>query len=162
MKSINVKTYQPKLSEIAHAWHLVDAAGMTLGRLSSEVANLIRGKHKPTFVPHLDSGDHVVVINAEQIVVTGDRANQKMYRRHSNYPGGFREVVYKDLMATHPERIIENAVKGMVPRNRLGNAQLGKLHVYAGPSHPHGGQTPVPYVFNERQHGNRQAGQKES
>lgn len=156
MKNLNVKTYSPKAGDIQRAWHLIDASGQTLGRLSAEIANLLRGKHKPSYAPHIDTGDYVVVINAEQIIVTGNKATQKTYNRHSNYPGGFRSIPYLDMLRDHPTRLIEEAVKGMLPRNRLGNQQLRKLHIYAGPNHPHAAQNPTLYVFTERQLGNPQ------
>lgn len=162
MKTLNVKTYSPKAGEITRTWHLVDASGQTLGRLSSEIAKLLRGKNKPGYAPHMDTGDYVVVINAEQIVLTGGKAAQKTYNRHSNYPGGFRSVPFLDMLRQHPTRPIEEAVKGMLPRNRLGNQQLRKLHVYAGSYHPHAAQNPTPYIFSERQLGNPQGTERDS
>ncbi len=162
MKTLNIKTYSPKAGDIERSWHLIDAAGQTLGRLSSEIAKLLRGKHKPGYAPHMDTGDFVIVINAEQIVVTGGKAQQKVYNRHSNYPGGFRSVPYLDMLRQHPTRPIEEAVKGMLPRNRLGEQQLRKLHIYAGPNHPHSAQQPTPYIFSERQLGNPQGTERDS
>ena len=135
-----MKTYSPKAKEITRDWHVIDAAGVPLGRLASQVAQILRGKHKPTFAPHLDSGDHVVVINAEQVVLTGAKLDQKMYYRHSGYPGGFRAVKARDEMQRRPIRVIERAIKGMLPHTALGKQQLTKLKVYPGPDHPHAGQ----------------------
>ena len=135
-----MKTYSPKAKEITRDWVVIDAAGVPLGRLASQVAQLLRGKHKPTFAPHLDTGDHVIVVNAEQVVLTGAKLDQKMYYRHSGYPGGFRAVKARDEMQRRPIRVIERAVKGMLPHTALGKQQLGKLRVYPGPDHPHAGQ----------------------
>ena len=135
-----MKTYSPKAKEITRDWHVIDAAGVPLGRLASQVAQILRGKHKPTFAPHLDTGDHVVVINAEQVVLTGAKLDQKMYYRHSGYPGGFRAVKARDEMQRRPIRVIERAIKGMLPHTALGKQQLTKLKVYPGPDHPHAGQ----------------------
>jgi large subunit ribosomal protein L13 len=135
-----MKTYSPKAKEITRQWHVIDAAGVPLGRLASQVAQLLRGKHKPTFAPHMDGGDHVIVVNAEQVVLTGNKLDQKFYYRHSGYPGGFRAIRARDEMARRPVRVIERAVKGMLPHTALGKAQLGKLRVYPGPDHPHAGQ----------------------
>ena len=134
------KTFSPKKAEITSAWHVVDASGVPLGRLASRVAQLLRGKHKPTFAPHLDCGDHVIVVNAAKVALTGAKLDQKTYYRHSGYPGGFRATPVRRVMETRPERVIERAVKGMVPHTTLGRQQLGKLRVYAGPEHPHLGQ----------------------
>ena len=135
-----MKTYSPKAKEITRDWVVIDAAGVPLGRLASQVAQLLRGKHKPTFAPHLDTGDHVVVINAEKIALTGAKLDQKMYYRHSGYPGGFRATKVRDELARRPIRVIERAVKGMLPHTALGKVQYGKLRVYPGPDHPHAGQ----------------------
>ena len=137
-----MKTYSQKHSELDHCWHLVDAEGQVLGRLASRVAQLIRGKHKATFVPHLDNGDFVVVTNAEKIRVTGNKEEQKTYFKHSGYPGAGKEISLKALRAKHPERIIQNAVKGMLPHNSLGRQQFKKMKVYAGTEHPHEAQQP--------------------
>jgi large subunit ribosomal protein L13 len=136
------KTFTLKAADIAHQWYVVDAAGKTLGRLSSDIAHVLRGKHKPTFTPHMDNGDYVIVVNAEKIRVTGKRAEQKMYYAHSGYPGGLKARAYKDVLQTHPRRILEHSVRGMLPRNTLGAAMYRRLKVYAGPTHPHQGQTP--------------------
>jgi large subunit ribosomal protein L13 len=135
-----MKTYSPKAREIARDWHVVDAAGQTLGRLAAEVATLLRGKHKPTYSPHMDMGDYVVVVNSEKIRVTGRKRQQKMYYRHSTYPGGLKVESLEKLLARRPSRVIERAVRGMLPHNRLGRALYRHLKVYAGPDHPHESQ----------------------
>jgi large subunit ribosomal protein L13 len=137
-----VKTYVVKASEIDRGWWLIDATDQPLGRLATRVATLLAGKHKPTWSPHLDTGDHVVVVNAAKIKVTGNKLAQKRYYRHSNYPGGLREETLADLLARRPERVVEMAVKGMLPHNRLGNAMFRKLKVYPGAVHPHQAQRP--------------------
>jgi large subunit ribosomal protein L13 len=134
------KTFSPKAKEITRDWHVIDASGVPLGRLASQVAQLLRGKHKPTYAPHLDSGDHVIVLNAGSVVLTGAKLDQKKYYRHSGYPGGFRTTSVKVELEKRPERVIERAVRGMVPHTSLGKVQLGHLHVYAGGTHPHQGQ----------------------
>jgi len=138
-----VKTYAVKASEIERGWWLVDASDQTLGRLATRIATLLEGKHKPIYSPHLDSGDHVVVVNAAKVKVTGNKLAQKTYYRHSNYPGGLKEETLQALMARKPEIVIERAVKGMLPRNRLGRAMFKKLKVYAGADHPHQAQQPA-------------------
>ncbi|MBT3362313.1 MAG: 50S ribosomal protein L13 [Chloroflexi bacterium] len=135
-----MKTYSVKLADIQREWHVIDAEGQTLGRLCTKIATLIRGKHKPTYTTHLDVGDYVIVVNAGKVVVTGDKENQKMYYRHSNYPGGLKSMNYAEMMKKHPSRIIEHAVKGMIPHNRLGAAMMKKLKIYVGPTHPHEAQ----------------------
>ncbi|MDQ7793447.1 MAG: 50S ribosomal protein L13 [bacterium] len=137
-------TYMARPSEIKRQWYLVDAAGKPLGRIASQVAHVLRGKHKPTFTPFLDTGDHVIVINAAQAVLTGRKLDQKMHFRHSGYPGGARFTSYRRLMAERPERAVELAVKGMLPHNRLGRAMAKKLKVYRGAEHPHQAQQPQP------------------
>jgi large subunit ribosomal protein L13 len=139
-----VRTYSPKPSEIKRAWHVVDADGLVLGRLSTEVARILRGKHKPIFAPHLDTGDHVIVVNAAKIVLTSDKASKKVAYHHSGYPGGLRTTSYTELLAKKPEEAIRKAVKGMLPKGPLGRAMLKKLKVYAGPNHPHSAQGPQP------------------
>jgi len=134
------KTYSPKASEITHAWRLVDADGQTLGRLASQVAGFLRGKHRPTFAEHLDLGDYVVIVNASRIRVTGNKANDRFYYRHSGYPGGLKSVSLGEVLAKHPDRVIKHSVKGMLPHNALGRKMLRKLKVYAGPNHPHDAQ----------------------
>jgi large subunit ribosomal protein L13 len=135
-----VKTYSPKASEIVRRWHVIDASGQTLGRLATEIAQLLKGKHKPYYVPYMDVGDFVVVVNAEKVRVTGDKLEQKRYYRHSGYPGGIRSVSLGTQLQAHPIRVIEHAVRGMLPHNALGRAMYRKLKVYAGPTHPHGAQ----------------------
>jgi len=136
------RTYTPRASEIERQWFVIDADGETLGRLASRVARLLSGKHKPTFATHIDTGDHVIVINASRIAVAGDKLATKTYPRHSGYPGGFREETLGDLLARRPEEVVRRAVKGMLPRNTLGVQQLRKLKVYAGGDHPHKAQRP--------------------
>jgi large subunit ribosomal protein L13 len=140
-----VRTFSPKAGDIQRQWHVIDASDVVLGRLASQAAILLRGKHKPTFAPHVDTGDFVIVINADKIVLTGNKLADKRAYRHSGYPGGLRSVAYSDLKAAHPERVIEKAVKGMLPKNSLGRQMLRKLKVYAGPEHPHQAQQPVPF-----------------
>jgi large subunit ribosomal protein L13 len=137
-----VPTYSPKASEIDRSWLIIDADGLVLGRLATEVAAILRGKHKPIYTPHLDTGDHVVIINADKVVLTSDKAEKKMVYRHSGYPGGLKEQTFADLMDKKPEEAVRNAIKGMLPKTRLGRAQLKKLKVYAGPNHPHAAQKP--------------------
>jgi large subunit ribosomal protein L13 len=128
--------------EAQRKWFVVDADGQTVGRLASRIAMILRGKHKPTFTPFIDMGDHVVVVNAEKVIFKGNKLDEKMYRHHTGWPGGLKEVKAKDMLARHPDRIIEEAVKGMLPKNRLGRAMVKKLKVYAGPNHPHEAQRP--------------------
>ena len=144
MKPKLQKTYTPKPGDLSHEWFVVDAADVPLGRLASNVAQILRGKHKPTFAPHVDGGDYVVVINAEKVAVTGKKEEEKVYYRHSGYPGGLRASSLRQLRETYPDRVVRNAVKGMLPKNRLGRQILGKLKVYAGPEHPHAAQSPQP------------------
>jgi large subunit ribosomal protein L13 len=137
-----VRTYSPKASEIHRKWFVIDAEDLVLGRLSTEAARILRGKHKATFAPHLDTGDHVIVVNADKVVVTANKAEQKLVRRHSGYPGGLKTTTYADAHAAKPEETIRRAVRGMLPKNRLGRQMLTKLKVYAGPHHPHAAQLP--------------------
>jgi large subunit ribosomal protein L13 len=146
----NHKTYSPRASELTHEWWVVDATDLPLGRLASEVARLLRGKHKPTFAPHLDGGDYVVVVNAEKVAVTSDKTKEKIYYRHSGYPGGIKAETFEVLRRRRPEAVIERAVRGMLPKNRLGRRMIRKLKVYAGPDHPHSAQSPRPLVFDIR------------
>jgi len=139
-----VPTYTPKASEIERAWYVVDADGMTLGRMSTEVARILRGKHKPTFAPHIDTGDHVIIINADKVVLSSGKAEQKMVYRHSGYPGGIRSRTYAQLLGQRPQEAVRRTIRGMLPKNRLGRAQISKLKVYAGPDHPHAAQKPQP------------------
>jgi large subunit ribosomal protein L13 len=142
-----VRTFSPKPNDIHRAWHVVDAEGLVLGRLASETARVLRGKHKPIFAPHVDTGDHVIVINASRVVMTSGKAESKMAYRHSGYPGGLRSRSYAELLATRPEEVIRGAVRGMLPRGTLGRQMLTKLKVYAGPDHPHAAQGPTPLSF---------------
>ena len=144
-----MKTYSPKPKEISRAWYVVDGDGVVLGRLASEVARILRGKHKPTYAPHLDTGDHVIVVNARKVRLTGAKRETKMYYRHSGYPGGLREIPYDRLLATRPQLAVEKAVRGMLPHNRLGRQMVKKLKVYAGPEHPHAAQDPVRLELGE-------------
>ena len=139
-----MRTYSPKASEITRKWFVIDAEDLVLGRLSTEAARILRGKHKPMFAPHLDTGDHVIVINAEKIVVTANKADQKLVHRHSGYPGGLKTRTFAQAHAAKPEETIRRAIRGMLPKNRLGRQMLTKLKVYAGPHHPHAAQGPVP------------------
>jgi large subunit ribosomal protein L13 len=137
-----MKTYTPKAKEIERLWWIVDAADRPLGRLATEVARILHGKHKPMYTPHLDTGDHVIVINASQVKLTGNKADQKEYFRHSGYMGGERFIPFRRMLATHPDRVIEMAVKGMMPKTSLGKNMVKKLKVYGGAEHPHQGQKP--------------------
>lgn len=140
----STKTYTPRLDEIERRWYVVDATGQTLGRLAARVARILEGKHRPEYATHLDSGDHVIVLNAARIVVTGDKRASKVYYRHSGYPQGLKQETLGHLLARRPEEAIRRAVKGMLPHNRLGARQLRKLKIYAGPDHPHEAQRPEP------------------
>jgi len=140
-----VRTYSPKESEITRSWHVIDAEGLVLGRLSTEVARLLRGKHRPYFTPHLDTGDFVVIVNADKIKLSSDKADKKFVYRHSGYPGGIRKTRWSELLANNPVKLVFDSIKGMVPHTRLGSAQMSKLFVYAGPTHPHAAQQPVPF-----------------
>ena len=139
-----MKTYSAKSYEVERDWFVVDAQDQTLGRLATRVATLLRGKHKPIYTPHVDCGDYVIVVNADKINVTGQKLDQKIYYRHSGYPGGLRQVTLRRRLETHPERVIESAVRGMLPKTRLGRKMFKKLRVYAGPEHPHEAQQPTP------------------
>src|SRR5579884_138728 len=142
-----MKTYSAKAADLQPQWYVIDAEGQVLGHVASQIAHILRGKHKPTFTPHLNCGDFVIVINAEKIVVTGRRLDQKIYYRHSGYPGGLKqETLRQVLQGKHPERALEHAVRGMVMHNRLGRQMMKRLKVYAGPSHPHEAQKPVPWT----------------
>ncbi|HVO42663.1 MAG TPA: 50S ribosomal protein L13 [Aggregatilineales bacterium] len=136
------KTYTPTIDSIHHDWYVVDATGLTLGRLCTRIAHILRGKHKTTFAPHIDTGDYVIVLNAGKVRITGKKLDQEFYYRHSQYPGGFRQTSLRDMLRTHPERVIEAAVKGMLPDGRLGRQMFKKLKVYAGADHPHAAQNP--------------------
>lgn len=138
-----MKTYNATREEMQHDWYVVDAKGQTLGRIASRVAAILRGKHKPIYTPWLDCGDFVIVVNAEKITVTGNRLDDKVYYRHSGYIGGLKQITLRDQLTRHPERVLEAAVRGMLPNNRLGRKQAKKLKVYAGAAHPHAAQKPV-------------------
>jgi large subunit ribosomal protein L13 len=139
-----VPTYSPKASEVQRDWYVVDADGLVLGRLATEVARILRGKHKPTFAPHLDTGDHVVIVNADKVVLTSDKAERKVLYRHSGYPGGIKSETYGHLLGRRPTEAVRRTIRGMLPKTRLGRQQLTKLKVYAGPTHPHAAQKPIP------------------
>jgi large subunit ribosomal protein L13 len=139
-----VRTFSPKAPEIQRAWYVVDADGLVLGRLASQVAAILRGKHRPYFAPHVDTGDHVIVVNADKIVMTANKADAKMAYRHSGYPGGLRSTSYAELFETDPAEMIRRSIRGMLPKNTLGRQMLSKLNVYAGPDHPHAAQQPQP------------------
>jgi large subunit ribosomal protein L13 len=140
-------TYSPKASEITHSWHVIDAEGLVLGRLSTEVARLLRGKHKPVFAPHMDTGDHVIIVNADKIVMTANKADQRFVHRYSGYPGGLKTESYVNLLARKPDDAIRRTVRGMLPKGPLGRQTIKKLKVYAGPNHPHQAQEPTPFVI---------------
>ena len=142
-----MKTYVTNPSEVEREWYVVDATGQTLGRLASRVATVLRGKHKPIYSPSVDAGDHVIVINADKIHVTGRKLDQKIYYRYSGYPGGLKETTLRNLLDKRPTRVIRLAVRGMLPKNRLGRQMLKKLKIYAGPDHPHAAQQPKPLVW---------------
>ncbi|MCW2501818.1 MAG: hypothetical protein JWO79_102 [Actinomycetia bacterium] len=144
-----MRTFSPKQGDVQRQWHVIDAADVVLGRLATHTATLLRGKHKPIFAPHVDTGDFVVIVNAGKVALTGNKLTQKIAYRHSGYPGGLKRVRYDELLATRPERAIELAVKGMLPKNTLGRQMLSKLKVYAGPEHPHAAQQPVPFEITQ-------------
>ncbi|MEV5298629.1 MULTISPECIES: 50S ribosomal protein L13 [Amycolatopsis] len=142
-------TYSPKPGDVTRAWHVIDAEDVVLGRLATEVATLLRGKHKPTYAPHVDTGDFVIIVNAEKVRLTGNKRDQKFAYRHSGYPGGLRKRSFGELLDTRPDRLLEKVVKGMLPKNKLGRAQAKKLKVYAGPQHPHAAQQPQPFQITK-------------
>jgi large subunit ribosomal protein L13 len=144
-----VRTYSPKASELSHQWFVIDAADVVLGRLASHAATLLRGKHKPTFAAHMDNGDFVIIINAEKVALTGSKLTQKHAYRHSGFPGGLTATSYAELLEKNPERAIEKAIRGMLPKNTLGEQQFGKLKVYKGANHPHAAQQPTPFVIDQ-------------
>ncbi|TDD94960.1 50S ribosomal protein L13 [Actinomadura rubrisoli] len=144
-----MRTYTPKPADVQRQWYVIDATDVVLGRLASQVAQLLRGKHKPIYAPHLDTGDFVVIVNAGKVALSGQKLEQKKAYRHSGYPGGLRSVSYADLLAKHPERAVEKAIKGMLPKNSLGRKMFGKVKVYAGPDHPHQAQKPVPFEITQ-------------
>ncbi|MEY2431111.1 MAG: large subunit ribosomal protein [Acidimicrobiaceae bacterium] len=142
-----MSTFTPKPSDIKRAWHVVDAEGLVLGRVATEVARVLRGKHKPIFAPHVDTGDHVIIVNADKIVLTAGKAEKKLVYRHSGYPGGLRSQTYANLLEVKPTDAVRKSVRGMLPKNRLGRQQLKKLKVYTGPNHPHAAQLPQPLLI---------------
>ena len=144
-----MRTYSPKPDDIERNWHVIDATDIVLGRLASQTAKLLRGKHKPIFAPHMDCGDFVIIVNAEKVALTGQKLDQKLAYRHSGYPGGLRGTRYADLLENDPRRAVEKAVAGMLPHNKLAAAQITKLKVYAGPDHPHQAQEPTPYELTQ-------------
>ena len=149
MKATTVRTFTPKPSDVDRTWYVVDATDVVLGRLASHVASLLRGKHKPTFAAHVDTGDFVIVVNADKVALTGAKAQKKLAYRHSGYPGGLRATSYAELLATRPERAIEKAVAGMIPKTTLGRQQLRKLKVYSGSEHPHAAQQPKAFELTQ-------------
>lgn len=144
-----MRTYTPKPADVQRQWHVIDATDVVLGRLASQVAILLRGKHKPIYAPHLDTGDFVIVVNADKVALSGNKREQKRAYRHSGYPGGLRSIAYGDLLAKRPERAVEKAIKGMLPKNSLGRKMFTKVKVYAGPEHPHQAQQPVPFKITQ-------------
>ncbi|MCK6630268.1 MAG: 50S ribosomal protein L13 [Anaerolineae bacterium] len=142
-----MKTISAKEADIQRDWYVIDAQGQTLGRLATRTASILRGKHKPLFTPHVDCGDYVIIINAEKVHVTGQKMSQKKYYRHSGYPGGLKEISLRDQLQKFPERVLESAVRGMLPKNRLGRQMFKKLKIYPGPNHPHQAQQPRPMEF---------------
>ncbi len=144
-----MRTYSPKPGDIERTWHVIDASDVVLGRLATHAATLLRGKHKTIFAPHMDTGDFVIIINADKVVLTGQKKQQKMDHRHSGFPGGLTSTSYADLMENNPRRVVEKAVKGMLPHNKLGRQQIKKLKVYAGPEHPHTAQMPQPFQITQ-------------
>jgi large subunit ribosomal protein L13 len=144
-----VRTVSPKATEIQRQWHVIDASDVVLGRLASQAAVLLRGKHKPVFAPHVDTGDFVVIVNAARVALSGNKLRDKLAYRHSGYPGGLHSMSYAELMARSPEQAVEKAVRGMLPKNALGRQMLRKLKVYAGPEHPHQAQRPVPFEISQ-------------
>jgi large subunit ribosomal protein L13 len=144
-----VRTFSPKPSDVQRRWHLIDATDVVLGRLAAQTATLLRGKHKPIYAPHVDTGDFVVIVNAGKVALTGAKRDNKVEYRHSGFPGGIRATSYDELLAKNPRRVVEKAVKGMLPHNTLGRKMLSKLKVYAGPEHPHQAQKPVPYTISQ-------------
>lgn len=150
MKPKLQRTFSPKPGDIKRSWYVIDAANVPLGRLASEIAQILRGKNKPTYAPHVDGGDFVIVVNAEAVHVSGNKEIEKIYYRHSGYPGGLRAETLSQVRRKHPERLIEAAIRGMLPKNRLGRQMIRKLKVYAGPDHPHAAQTPEPLTLTYR------------
>jgi len=144
-----VRTYSPKTGEVERHWHIIDASDIVLGRLATHAATLLRGKHKPTFAPHVDTGDFVIIINAGKVALTGNKRENKVAYRHSGFPGGLKKIGYRELLEKRPERAVEKAIKGMLPHNRLADRIIKKLKVYAGPEHPHQAQQPQPFEIKQ-------------
>ncbi|NAZ77588.1 50S ribosomal protein L13 [Kineococcus sp. T13] len=144
-----MRTFTPKPGDIDRRWLVIDAEDVVLGRLASQTATLLRGKHKPTFAPHVDGGDYVIIVNAAKVALTGSKRDQKIAYRHSGYPGGLKATSYVDLLEKNPEKAVEKAIRGMIPKNALGRQVLSKLKVYAGPEHPHAAQQPVPFTITQ-------------
>ncbi len=144
-----MRTFSPKPSDVQRQWHLIDATDVVLGRLATQTATLLRGKHKPIYAPHVDTGDFVIIVNADKVALTGAKRETKIEYRHSGFPGGIRATSYDELLAKNPRRVVEKAVKGMLPHNTLGRQMMSKLKVYAGPEHPHQAQQPVPYTISQ-------------
>ena len=144
-----MRTYSPKAGEVTRAWHVIDATDVVLGRLASQTATLLRGKHKTIFAPHMDTGDFVIIINADKVALTGSKLEQKKAYRHSGYPGGLKAETYEQLLEKHPTRAVEKAVRGMLPKNSLGRQMISKLKVYAGGTHPHAAQQPAPFEISQ-------------
>lgn len=144
-----MRTFTPKADDVERSWYVIDATDVVLGRLASQAAQLLRGKHKPVFAPHVDAGDFVIIINAEKVALTGNKRETKLAYRHSGYPGGLRGTPYSELLEKHPERAVEKAIKGMLPKNKLADQQLKKLKVYKGGEHPHAAQQPVPFTIDQ-------------
>jgi large subunit ribosomal protein L13 len=144
-----VRTYSPKPGDVQRQWHVIDASDVVLGRLATQTATLLRGKHKPTFAPHVDTGDFVIIVNAGKVALTGNKREQKVAYRHSGFPGGLRRIPFSELLAKRPERAVEQAVRGMLPKNSLGRQMLKKLKVYGGPEHPHSAQQPTPFEITQ-------------
>jgi large subunit ribosomal protein L13 len=150
-----VRTYSPKAGEVTRAWHVIDAQDVVLGRLATQVATLLRGKHKPTYAPHVDTGDFVIIVNADKVVLTGNKREQAFAYRHSGYPGGLRKQSFGELLDKRADRLVEKTIKGMLPKNKLGRAMGSKLKVYAGPDHPHAAQQPQAFEVDPRSKANR-------
>jgi len=144
-----VRTYSPKPGEVTRAWHVIDAQDVVLGRLATQAATLLRGKHKPTYAPHVDTGDFVVIINADKVALTGSKRDQEFQYRHSGFPGGLRKQSFGEVLDTRPDRLVEKAIKGMLPKNRLGRQIANKLKVYSGPNHPHAAQQPQAFEIKK-------------
>jgi large subunit ribosomal protein L13 len=148
-KATTVRTYSPKPGDVQRQWHVIDATDVVLGRLATQAATLLRGKHKPMYAPHVDTGDFVIIINADKVHLSGNKRTQKMAYRHSGYPGGLRSIRYDELLDKHPEKAVEKAIRGMLPKNTLGRQMLSKLKVYSGPQHPHAAQQPVAFEITQ-------------